>query len=61
MYCPCLQVLTASQHVSCFVLPQGLARLDELVRKMLDIVDNRVVANLEAVQATLLVELPADR
>lgn len=40
---------------------QGLARLEELVRKMLDIVDNRVVANLEAVQATLLIELPADR
>jgi hypothetical protein len=42
-------------------LLQGLARLEELVRKVMDIVDNRVEANLQAIQRTLLVELPADR
>jgi hypothetical protein len=31
------------------------------VRKVMDIVDNRVEANLQAIQHTLLVELPADR
>jgi len=40
---------------------QGLARLEELVRKLVDIVDNRVMANMAAVQNTLLVELPGDR
>ncbi len=40
---------------------QGLARLEELVRKLVDLLTNRVEANLEAVGATLLVELPADR
>jgi hypothetical protein len=40
---------------------QGLARLEELVRKVMDIVDNRVEANLQVIQHTLLVELPADR
>jgi hypothetical protein len=42
-------------------VPQGLARLEELVRKVMDTVDNRVEANLQAIQRTLLVELPADR
>ncbi len=40
---------------------QGLARLEELVRKLVDLVDNRVEANLQAIRDTLLVELPADR
>jgi hypothetical protein len=40
---------------------QGLARLEELVRKLMDIVDNRVQANLDTIRAMLLVELPADR
>jgi hypothetical protein len=31
------------------------------VRKLVDIVDNRVMANMAAVQNTLLVELPGDR
>jgi dynein heavy chain len=45
----------------CCCVLQGLARLEELVRKVMDIVDNRVEANLQAIQSTLLVELPADR
>lgn len=40
---------------------QGLARLEELVRKLTDLVQHRVEANLEAIRATLLVDLPADR
>ena len=40
---------------------QGLARLEELVRKLMDIVDNRVQANLDTIRAMQLVELPADR
>jgi hypothetical protein len=40
---------------------QGLARLEELVRKVMDIVDNRVQANLDTIRAMLLVDLPADR
>lgn len=40
---------------------QGLARLEELVRKLVDLVDNRVEANLAAIAATPLVELPSDR
>jgi hypothetical protein len=42
-------------------LLQGLARLEELARKLMDIVDNRVQANLDAVKGMLLVDLPADR
>ncbi|MEW5318622.1 MAG: hypothetical protein WDW38_009830 [Sanguina aurantia] len=40
---------------------QGLQRLEELVRKVVDLVDNRVEANLAAIASTLLVDLPADR
>ncbi|GFR42148.1 hypothetical protein Agub_g3000 [Astrephomene gubernaculifera] len=40
---------------------QGLARLEELVRKVLDLVENRVESNLRAISATMLVELPSDR
>jgi len=38
-----------------------LARLDELVRKVLDLVDNRVEMNLRAIANTILVDLPTDR
>jgi hypothetical protein len=31
------------------------------VRKVMDIVDNRVQANLDTIRAMLLVDLPADR
>jgi hypothetical protein len=41
--------------------PKGLARFEELVRKLTDIVTHRVEANLEAIRNTLLVDLPADR
>ncbi len=40
---------------------QGLARLEELVRKVLDLVENRVESNLRAISGTMLVELPSDR
>jgi hypothetical protein len=40
---------------------QGLGRLEELVRKLVDLVENRVEANLQAIRDTMLVELPADR
>ncbi len=45
----------------CVHCSQGLVRLKELVRRLVDVVDGRVNANLEAIQDTLLVELPADR
>jgi dynein heavy chain len=40
---------------------QGLARLEELVRKVVDLTENRVESNLRAISSTMLVELPADR
>mmetsp|Transcript_5388 Transcript_5388/g.12712 ORF Transcript_5388/g.12712 Transcript_5388/m.12712 type:complete len:4322 (-) Transcript_5388:507-13472(-) len=40
---------------------QGLARMEELVRKVVDLVDNRVEMNLRAIANTLLVDLPGDR
>jgi hypothetical protein len=43
------------------VCAQGLLRLEELVRKVMDIMDNRVAANLGLIQSMLLVDLPADR
>ena len=39
----------------------GLARLEELVAKMNDILENRVEANLKRVARTLFVNLPADQ
>jgi len=48
-------------HAACGCCLQGLARLEELVRKVMDIVDNRVQANLNLIRGMLLVELPADR
>lgn len=41
--------------------PQSLARLEELVRKVVDLVDNRVEMNLRAISNTMLVDLPADK
>ena len=40
---------------------QSLARLEELVRKVLDLVDNRVEMNLKSIRNTLLVDLPSDK
>lgn len=40
---------------------QALARLEGLVRKVADIRDNRVEANLQAISRMQLVDLPADR
>ena len=39
----------------------GLARLEELGRKVVDLLTNRVDANLQAIANTVLVDLPADR
>jgi dynein heavy chain len=39
----------------------GLAGLEELVRKIGDIVDNRIESNLKAVSSTRLVDLPRDK
>eukprot|EP00899_Mesostigma_viride_P009796 jgi/Mesvir1/18818/Mv04309-RA.2 len=39
----------------------GLARLEELIRKINDMVENRVEANLKAISKTLLVDLPPDK
>uniref|UniRef100_A0A383W453 AAA+ ATPase domain-containing protein n=1 Tax=Tetradesmus obliquus TaxID=3088 RepID=A0A383W453_TETOB len=61
---PGMFILTwASMNIDGYLhrFKQGLARLEELVRKVMDIVDNRMEANLQAIQRTLLVELPADR
>lgn len=40
---------------------QGLGRLEELVRKVVDLVDNRVESNLRAIANTTLVDLAADK
>ena len=40
---------------------QGLARLEELARKVADMLTNRVEANLTASANTRLVDLPGDR
>jgi hypothetical protein len=45
----------------CICILQGLARLEELVRKVVDLVDNRVESNLRVLANTLLVDLPSDR
>lgn len=54
-------VLYPFRSPACGPAAQGLARLEELVRKVLDLVDNRVESNLRAISNTMLVELPADR
>lgn len=51
---------SAHRYVSCFAL-QGLQRLEELVRKVVDLVDNRVESNMKAISNTMLVDLPSDR
>lgn len=40
---------------------QGLHRLEELVHKINDLLDNRVEANLQAISKMRLVDLPVDR
>jgi len=40
---------------------QGLTRLHELVRKVIDLADNRVEMNLRMIRNTILVDLPSDR
>lgn len=40
---------------------QAIARFDELVRKINDLVDNRVEANLKCISRAVLVDLPPDR
>jgi dynein heavy chain len=40
---------------------QGLARVEELVRKLIDLAEHRLEANLAAIRDTLLVDLPPDR
>lgn len=40
---------------------QGLARFEELVRKIVDLITNRIENNLEAIRNTMLIDLPADR
>ena len=39
----------------------GLIKFEELVRKVCDILENRVEGNLKAISKTLLVELPSDQ
>jgi len=39
----------------------GLDALEELVRKINDVIDNRIESNLRAIAATRLVDLPADK
>ena len=40
---------------------QGLQRLEDLVHKINDLLDNRVEANLQAISKMRLVDLPVDR
>jgi dynein heavy chain len=39
----------------------GLGRLEELISKLNDVLENRVDANLKVVSRTLLIDLPSDR
>jgi dynein heavy chain len=39
----------------------GLQRLEDLIRKINDIVDNRIDANLKSISKTVLIDLPPDR
>lgn len=40
---------------------QAITRFSELVKKINDLVDNRVEANLRAISRTVLVDLPPDK
>ena len=45
----------------CLLKLQGLQRLEDLVHKINDLLDNRVEANLQAISKMRLVDLPVDR
>ena len=45
----------------CLLNLQGLQRLEDLVHKINDLLDNRVEANLQAISKMRLVDLPVDR
>lgn len=49
------------QNVTALVTMQGLVRLEDLVHKINDSLDNRVGANLQAISKMRLVDLPLDR
>ena len=51
----------AAVQLKALVCLQGLARLEELARKVADMLTNRVEANLTASANTRLVDLPGDR
>ena len=60
------QVLTQVSLVEwydkdCLLTLQGLQRLEDLVHKINDLLDNRVEANLQAISKMRLVDLPVDR
>ncbi len=60
------QILAQSLFVQrydedCLVTLQGLQRLEDLVHKINDLLDNRVEANLQAISKMRLVDLPVDR
>jgi len=61
---PGMYVLTwTSMNISGYLhgVHTCFARIEELIRKLCDVLDNRVEANLKVVSRTLLVDLPSDR
>lgn len=48
-------------RVVLLLIMQGLVRLEDLVHKINDSLDNRVGANLQAISKMRLVDLPLDR
>eukprot|EP00959_Pyramimonas_sp_CCMP1952_P349938 7331829-Pyramimonas_sp.AAC.1 len=61
---PGLYILTwTSMNIDGYLqrVHSGLARLEELIDKINDILENRVDANLKVVSRTMLIDLPSDR
>lgn len=55
--------LCSSQNIDGYLhrIHSGLTRLEELIRKINDMVDNRIESNLKMVSKTPLVDLPQDK
>jgi dynein heavy chain len=61
---PGLYILTwTSMNIDGYLrrVHDGLGRLEELISKLNDVLENRVDANLKVVSRTLLIDLPSDR
>ena len=56
-----LKQINISAEINKVLIMQGLVRLEDLVHKINDSLDNRVGANLQAISKMRLVDLPLDR